>query len=370
VVDKCVQATTTLIQKFKLQGEKKKSEFRKYTARVTKNELHSPMKRIEIEQEQKRKEEIVEEEQSEEEESEVEKYTVEKILKKRETNKGNRRSYQYLVKWEGYPTSQATWEPTSNLQGCQELLKEFNANYTKEKNDKLRRRSLQRLEEIKKSKRKYIEEEEEESPKNKKRKVSIEEEEEVEENDSNDSEFDPDKEEDGQKPKTKGRVKKTPTKIPQSPGSTRSLTNRNLRSSKLFNDDDAIVVDDPHFSVHQTSDERRQIQRYLEKLKDLTKTPSIKLLNSSQLLAAQSLTSKLMIRLSHYLNQSLTALDEEKDSSEEIQKNGDNSIVAETKSDIPTDDTIPYLGDNDENARNEDKQNNDEIFNEIPLPLD
>jgi len=50
-----------------------------------------------------------------------EEYEVEEILDKR-TRYGK---IQYLIKWKGYPLSEASWEPEENL-NCLELLKEFN----------------------------------------------------------------------------------------------------------------------------------------------------------------------------------------------------------------------------------------------------
>ena len=48
-------------------------------------------------------------------------YIVEKILdKKKEGNK-----VKYLVKWEGYPIEQSTWEPEYNLQYVQGLIDEY-----------------------------------------------------------------------------------------------------------------------------------------------------------------------------------------------------------------------------------------------------
>lgn len=48
-------------------------------------------------------------------------YTVEKILnKKKEGNK-----VKYLVKWEGYPMEDSTWEPEENLEYVQGLIDEF-----------------------------------------------------------------------------------------------------------------------------------------------------------------------------------------------------------------------------------------------------
>ena len=48
-------------------------------------------------------------------------YIVEKILEKKK--EGNR--VKYLVKWDGYPIEQSTWEPEENLESVQTLLDEF-----------------------------------------------------------------------------------------------------------------------------------------------------------------------------------------------------------------------------------------------------
>ena len=48
-------------------------------------------------------------------------YEVEAILKKRH----HRSRVQYLVKWKGYPLHDATWEPLSNLQNCQDMVRAF-----------------------------------------------------------------------------------------------------------------------------------------------------------------------------------------------------------------------------------------------------
>jgi len=50
-----------------------------------------------------------------------EEYEVEQILDKR-TRYGKT---QYLIKWKGYPLSEASWKPEEYL-NCPELLKEFN----------------------------------------------------------------------------------------------------------------------------------------------------------------------------------------------------------------------------------------------------
>ena len=50
-----------------------------------------------------------------------EEYEVEQILDKRK----HYGKTQYLIKWKGYPLSEASWEPEENL-NCPELLEEFN----------------------------------------------------------------------------------------------------------------------------------------------------------------------------------------------------------------------------------------------------
>jgi len=55
-----------------------------------------------------------------------EEYEVEEILDRRK----HYRKIQYLVKWKGYPLSEASWEPESNL-NCPELLKAFNSKFNK-----------------------------------------------------------------------------------------------------------------------------------------------------------------------------------------------------------------------------------------------
>jgi hypothetical protein len=48
-------------------------------------------------------------------------YEVERILRKR--RRGH--STEYLVKWQGWPLEEATWEPLENLQNCQEAINDL-----------------------------------------------------------------------------------------------------------------------------------------------------------------------------------------------------------------------------------------------------
>jgi hypothetical protein len=57
-------------------------------------------------------------------EDEVE-YEVEAIL----DSKVSRRRLLYLVKWKGYPDSENSWEPTSNVKNACKLVKQFHARY-------------------------------------------------------------------------------------------------------------------------------------------------------------------------------------------------------------------------------------------------
>lgn len=56
-----------------------------------------------------------------------EEYEVEEILDKEERKRGKGISIKYLVKWKGYPLSDATWEPLSNLENAKEAIKEYEA---------------------------------------------------------------------------------------------------------------------------------------------------------------------------------------------------------------------------------------------------
>ena len=56
-----------------------------------------------------------------------EEYEVEKILAHRQY--GRNQQMQYLVKWQGYPDSDNTWEPKENLH-ADELLQEYKTRST------------------------------------------------------------------------------------------------------------------------------------------------------------------------------------------------------------------------------------------------
>ena len=49
-------------------------------------------------------------------------YEVEQIMDKRQKGRG----FQYLVKWQGYPHSENTWEPASGLNNAQDAINTYN----------------------------------------------------------------------------------------------------------------------------------------------------------------------------------------------------------------------------------------------------
>ncbi|XP_047113451.1 uncharacterized protein LOC124789961 isoform X1 [Schistocerca piceifrons] len=58
-------------------------------------------------------------------------YVVEKILAKRFNPR--RKYYEYLLKWEGYPHDQNTWEPVHNMAACDKLVETFERNLARQK---------------------------------------------------------------------------------------------------------------------------------------------------------------------------------------------------------------------------------------------
>uniref|UniRef100_A0A0K8SL74 Chromo domain-containing protein n=1 Tax=Lygus hesperus TaxID=30085 RepID=A0A0K8SL74_LYGHE len=59
-----------------------------------------------------------------------EEFVVERIVSRRFNPR--RKQYEYLLKWEGYPPEQNTWEPAENLETCQHLLKAFEESLNKQ----------------------------------------------------------------------------------------------------------------------------------------------------------------------------------------------------------------------------------------------
>ncbi|KAM3140100.1 Chromodomain Y-like protein 2 [Paramecium bursaria] len=53
-------------------------------------------------------------------------YEVEYIVDRRVNEKGQ---FEYLIKWQGYPSSQNTWEPKSNLEFTKELIKKYDLQF-------------------------------------------------------------------------------------------------------------------------------------------------------------------------------------------------------------------------------------------------
>ena len=68
-------------------------------------------------------------------------YEVEKILKRRASPAG----FEYLVKWENFPASEATWEPEDHLDNVKWLIESFNLATSKEKDDQKRKEEKQKL---------------------------------------------------------------------------------------------------------------------------------------------------------------------------------------------------------------------------------
>merc|ERR1712228_111644 len=76
-----------------------------------------------------------------------EEYTVEKILDKR--IRGGKT--EYLIKWEGYPDSENTWEPEDNLD-CPDLISAFEEKSKQKKEEKKRKKDTESPAQKKKSK--------------------------------------------------------------------------------------------------------------------------------------------------------------------------------------------------------------------------
>jgi hypothetical protein len=54
-----------------------------------------------------------------------EQYEVEQIIGKREVKIGRNKHTEYLVKWLGYPVTEATWQAASQLENAAEAVGEF-----------------------------------------------------------------------------------------------------------------------------------------------------------------------------------------------------------------------------------------------------
>lgn len=67
-----------------------------------------------------------------EDSNDPEEYIVEAIRSKRKTKAG---TFEYFIKWAGYPESENTWEPLENLK-CPELITKFNEQEANERRRK------------------------------------------------------------------------------------------------------------------------------------------------------------------------------------------------------------------------------------------
>ncbi|XP_060803132.1 uncharacterized protein LOC106132127 isoform X2 [Amyelois transitella] len=68
-------------------------------------------------------------------------FVVDRILAKRFNPR--RKQYEYLLKWEGYPHDQNTWEPVEYLETCKDLLEAFEKQLARQKEIKAQRQQQQ-----------------------------------------------------------------------------------------------------------------------------------------------------------------------------------------------------------------------------------
>jgi len=73
-----------------------------------------------------------------ESEGEEEEFTVERILDKRIRNS----KVEYLIKWEGYPDTENTWEPQENLD-CPDIISAYEEKAQKKKEEKKRKKEAE-----------------------------------------------------------------------------------------------------------------------------------------------------------------------------------------------------------------------------------
>ena len=52
-------------------------------------------------------------------------YVVEDIIGKRYVGRGPSKTLQYLVLWQGYPRSEATWEPLAHLHQVTDIIQAY-----------------------------------------------------------------------------------------------------------------------------------------------------------------------------------------------------------------------------------------------------
>jgi len=50
-------------------------------------------------------------------------FVVERVVARRFNQK--KKQFEYLLKWEGYPPEQNTWEPADNMSACTHLIKQY-----------------------------------------------------------------------------------------------------------------------------------------------------------------------------------------------------------------------------------------------------
>lgn len=121
-----VESLDEQLERSGVPGRKKKKESKRKSAdssaSPSKTKSKSPKKSFAVSPPKKSKSSASPKKKKSKKSSSEDEYIVETILDRRLSNG----SHEYLVKWQGYPKSDSTWEPLDNLMNVLELVQEFN----------------------------------------------------------------------------------------------------------------------------------------------------------------------------------------------------------------------------------------------------